>query len=79
MFKSDSFTRHISQAVWRYGLAILSAAMAIAITQALEPYTTLRMPLFYAVILIPLSSRCRLVVCENRLLNTRGCTTTPIG
>jgi hypothetical protein len=67
MFKSDSFARHISRADWHYGLAILSAAMALAIMQSLEPYTTLRTPLFYAAILIPLSSRCGLVVCNNRL------------
>ncbi|MGA9770662.1 MAG: PAS domain S-box protein [Blastocatellia bacterium] len=52
MFKSDSFARRIPQAVWHYGLAVTSVAVALVITQSLEPYTTLRTPLFYAAILI---------------------------
>ena len=52
MFKSDSFTRRAPPAVWRYGLAIVSVAIALGITLSLEPYTTLRTPFFYAAILI---------------------------
>jgi hypothetical protein len=52
MFKSDSFTRRAPPAVWRYGLAIVSVAMALGITLSLEPYTTLRTPFLYAAILI---------------------------
>jgi two-component system sensor kinase FixL len=35
----------------RYGLCVLSVAIALAITQLLEPYTTLRTPLFYIAII----------------------------
>jgi C4-dicarboxylate-specific signal transduction histidine kinase len=52
MVKAEAFARGVPQAVWQYGLAVTSVAMALAITQALEPYTTLRTPLFYAAILI---------------------------
>src|SRR5262249_16249098 len=52
MFGPNSFSRRLSRAVWHYGLAIVSTAMAFAITRSLEPYTTLRTPLFYGAILI---------------------------
>src|SRR4051812_46138239 len=52
MFKSDAFSRWVPRVIWHYGLAVASVAMALAVTQSLERYTTLRTPLFYAAILI---------------------------
>jgi C4-dicarboxylate-specific signal transduction histidine kinase len=52
MFKPDAFSRRVPRVVWHYGLAVASVAMALAVTQSLERYTTLRTPLFFAAILI---------------------------
>jgi Signal transduction histidine kinase regulating C4-dicarboxylate transport system len=52
MFKSDAFSRRVPRIIWHYGLAAASVAMALAVTQSLERYTTLRTPLFFAAILI---------------------------
>jgi C4-dicarboxylate-specific signal transduction histidine kinase len=52
MFKSDAFSRRVPRVIWHYGLAVASVAMALAVTQSLERYTTLRTPLFFAAIMI---------------------------
>jgi C4-dicarboxylate-specific signal transduction histidine kinase len=52
MFKQDAFSRWVPRVIWHYGLAVASVAMALAVTQSLERYTTLRTPLFFAAILI---------------------------
>src|SRR5262245_58328623 len=52
MLKLDSLSRRVAHATWRYGLAIVSVAVALAITSYLERYTTLRTPLFYIAIII---------------------------
>ena len=41
-----------SSAVWQYGFAILSVAVALGITNSLERHTTLRTPLFYIAVII---------------------------
>ena len=51
MFKVDSLAHRVRSAVWQYGLAVVSVAVALVITNSLEPYTTLRTPLFYIVII----------------------------
>jgi PAS domain S-box-containing protein len=38
--------------VWQYGLAVVSVAVALGLTSALERYTTLRTPFFYIAIII---------------------------
>ena len=49
--KLDSLAQRVSHAVWQYGFAVLSVAVALGITYSLEPYTTLRTPLFYIAII----------------------------
>jgi two-component system sensor kinase FixL len=51
MLKVDSFAQRVPPAIWQYALAVVSVAVALAITDALEPYTTLRTPLFYIAII----------------------------
>jgi hypothetical protein len=51
MLKVDSFAKRVPPAIWQYALAVVSVAVALAITDALEPYTTLRTPLFYIAII----------------------------
>ena len=51
MLKVDSLAHRVRSAVWQYGLAVVSVAVALVITNSLEPYTTLRTPLFYIVII----------------------------
>src|SRR4030095_325456 len=50
--KADSLAQRVSRAVWQYGLAVMSVAVALGITNSLERYTTLRTPLFYIAIII---------------------------
>jgi hypothetical protein len=50
--KLDSLAQRVPLAVWQYGFALLSVTMALAITNSLERYTTLRTPLFYIAIII---------------------------
>ena len=50
--KLDSLVRRVPHAVWQYGLAVMSVAVALGITNSLERYTTLRTPLFYIAIII---------------------------
>jgi two-component system sensor kinase FixL len=50
--KLDSLAQRVPRAVWQYGFALLSVTMALAITNSLERYTTLRTPLFYIAIII---------------------------
>ena len=45
-----SLAQRVPHNVWQYGLALASVALAWGITEALEPYTTLRTPLFYIAI-----------------------------
>ncbi|HEY2922192.1 MAG TPA: ATP-binding protein [Candidatus Binatia bacterium] len=52
MLKVESWARRVSRVVWPYGLAVLSVAVALGITNSLERYTTLRTPLFYIAIII---------------------------
>jgi two-component system sensor kinase FixL len=52
MLKVESWAQRVSCAVWQYGLAVLSVAVALGITNSLERYTTLRTPLFYIAIII---------------------------
>ena len=52
MLKLDSLARRVPRAFWQYGLAIISVAVALSITNSLERYTTLRTPLFYMAIII---------------------------
>jgi two-component system sensor kinase FixL len=51
MLKVDSLAKRVPPSVWQYALAVVSVAVALAITDALEPYTTLRTPLFYIAII----------------------------
>jgi len=50
--KVASLAQRIPRAVWQYGLAVVSVAGALGITNALERYTTLRTPLFYIAIIV---------------------------
>ena len=50
--KLDSLAQRISRAVWQYGFAVLSVAVALGITSLLERRTTLRTPLFYIAVII---------------------------
>jgi PAS domain S-box-containing protein len=52
VLKSDSLVRRLERAVLRYGLALLSVAVALGITRGIERYTTLRTPIFYTAIII---------------------------
>jgi PAS domain S-box-containing protein len=52
MLKLDSLAPRVPRAVWQYGLAVVSVAVALSITNSLEPYTTLRTPIFYIAIII---------------------------
>jgi two-component system, LuxR family, sensor kinase FixL len=52
MLKLDSLAQRVPRAVWQYGLAVVSVAVALTITNSLEPYTTLRTPIFYIAIII---------------------------
>ena len=52
MLKLDSLAQRVPRAVWQYGLAVVSVAVALGITNSLERYTTLRTPLFYIAIII---------------------------
>ena len=47
MLKAESWARRVSRVVWQYGLAVMSVAVALGISNSLERYTTLRTPLFY--------------------------------
>jgi C4-dicarboxylate-specific signal transduction histidine kinase len=49
--KLGSLAQRVPYAVWQYGLAVASVTLALAITNSLEPYTTLRTPLFYIAII----------------------------
>jgi two-component system sensor kinase FixL len=51
MSKLGSLAERVPRAVWQYGLAVVSVAVALGITDWLEPYTTLRTPLFYIAII----------------------------
>src|SRR5262245_578509 len=51
MLMVDSFAKKVPPAVWQYTLAVASVTVALVITDVLEPYTTLRTPLFYIVII----------------------------
>jgi PAS domain S-box-containing protein len=46
------FAQRVPGAVWRYGLPVLSVGVALGVTDLLEPYTTLRTPLFYIAVII---------------------------
>ena len=50
--KLDSLAQRIHRAVWQYGFAVLSVAVALGITSLLERRTTLRTPLFYIAVII---------------------------
>lgn len=50
--KLDTLARQVPDVVWRYGLALMSVAVALGITHTLELYTTLRTPLFYIAIIM---------------------------
>jgi hypothetical protein len=39
MLKVDCFVQRVPPAIWQYALAVVSVAVALAITDALEPYT----------------------------------------
>ena len=52
MLKAESWARRVSRVVWQYGLAVMSVAVALGISNSLERYTTLRTPLFYIAIII---------------------------
>jgi PAS domain S-box-containing protein len=52
VLKLDSLARRVLHAVWQYGFAVVSVAVALGITNSLERYTTLRTPLFYIAIII---------------------------
>ena len=51
MSKLDSLAERVPPAIWQYALAVVSVAVALGITDWLEPYTTLRTPLFYIAII----------------------------
>ena len=51
MLKLGSFAQRVPPAIWQYALAVVSVAVALGITDWLEPYTTLRTPLFYIAII----------------------------
>jgi two-component system, LuxR family, sensor kinase FixL len=52
VLKVESWAQRVFRTVWQYGLAVMSVAVALGITNSLERYTTLRTPLFYIAILI---------------------------
>ena len=52
MLELDSLAQRVPRAVWQYGLAVVTVAMALGITSSLEHYTTLRTPIFYIAIII---------------------------
>jgi two-component system, LuxR family, sensor kinase FixL len=52
VLKLGVFAQRVPGAVWRYGLAVVSVGVALGITDLLEPYTTLRTPLFYIAVII---------------------------
>jgi two-component system, LuxR family, sensor kinase FixL len=52
VLKLGFFARRVPGAIWRYGLAVVSVGVALGITDLLEPYTTLRTPLFYIAVII---------------------------
>src|SRR5262245_14761413 len=52
MLKLDSLAQGVPRAVWQYGLAVVSVAVALGITSMLVHYTTLRTPLFYIAIIV---------------------------
>ena len=41
MLKLDSFAQKVPPAIWQYALAVVSVAVALGITDTLEPYTAL--------------------------------------
>jgi two-component system sensor kinase FixL len=51
VLKVGFFAQRLPGAVWRYGLAVVSVGVALGITDLLEPYTTLRTPLFYIAVI----------------------------
>jgi len=52
VLKLDSLAQGVPRAVWQYGLAMVSVAVALGITNVLEHYTSLRTPVFYIAIII---------------------------
>jgi two-component system sensor kinase FixL len=50
--KRGFLARGVHGAVWRYGLGVVSVGVALGVTDLLEPYTTLRTPLFYIAVII---------------------------
>src|ERR1700752_1329829 len=52
MLKLGFLAQRVPRAVWQYGLAVVSVGGALGITGLLEPYTTLRTPLFYIAVII---------------------------
>jgi two-component system, LuxR family, sensor kinase FixL len=52
VLKVESWARRVSRVVWPYGLAVVSVAVALGITNSLERYTTLRTPIFFIAIII---------------------------
>jgi PAS domain-containing protein len=52
MLKLDSFAQRVAPAIWQYALAVVSVAVALGITDWLEPYTTLRTPFFFLAIIL---------------------------
>ena len=52
VLKLDSLAQRVPHAVWQYGFALLSVAVALGITSLLERRTTLRTPLFYIAVII---------------------------
>ena len=52
VLKLDSLAQRVPRAVWQYGFALLSVAVALGITSLLERRTTLRTPLFYIAVMI---------------------------
>src|SRR4030095_10945712 len=51
MSKLSSLAERVPHAGWQYGLAVVGVTVALGITDWLEPYTTLRTPLFYIAII----------------------------
>ena len=51
MLKLDSLAQRVPSATWQYALAVVSVGVGLGITDWLEPYTTLRTPLFYIAII----------------------------
>jgi two-component system, LuxR family, sensor kinase FixL len=52
MLKLDFLAQRVPLGIWQYALAVMSVAVALGITNFLEPYTTLRTPFFYIAIIL---------------------------